>query len=61
MIRQLMAANDSISVDLADKIKGLKISSYKGEDVDEVVAHPRGIIIASKTCVDKISQETRLI
>jgi hypothetical protein len=44
MIRQLMADNESISVALADKIKGLKISSYKGEDVDEVVTHLRGII-----------------
>jgi hypothetical protein len=44
LIRQLMADNDSISVALADKIKGLRISSYKGEDVDEVVTHLRGII-----------------
>jgi hypothetical protein len=44
MIRQLKADNNSISVALADKINGLKISSYKGEDVDEVVTHLRGII-----------------
>jgi hypothetical protein len=49
MIRQLMADNDSISVALADKIKGLKISSCKGEDVDEVVTHLRGIIHRLKT------------
>jgi hypothetical protein len=43
-IRQLMADNDSISVALADKVKGLRISSYNGEDVDEVATQLRGII-----------------
>lgn len=48
MIRQLMADNDTISLGLVEKINGLKISSYKGEDVGEVVTHLRGIIIRLK-------------
>jgi hypothetical protein len=44
MINQLMADNDSIATTLSDKIDTIKISSYKGEDVGEVVTHLRGII-----------------
>jgi hypothetical protein len=44
MIRHLMADNESISVGLASKIDGMRISSYKGEDVGEVITHLRGIV-----------------
>jgi hypothetical protein len=44
MIQQLMADNESIAITLADKIDSIKISTYKGEDVGEVVTHLRGII-----------------
>lgn len=44
MIRQLMADNDSIARSLADKIKTVKITDYKGEDVGQVVTHLRAII-----------------
>jgi hypothetical protein len=44
LINNLMADNDSIARALADKIKSVEISKYKGEDVGQVVTHLRAII-----------------
>jgi hypothetical protein len=44
LINQLMADNDSVARALADKIKSVKISTYKGEDVGQAVTHLRAII-----------------
>jgi hypothetical protein len=44
MIQQLIASNDSIALTLSKKIETVKISSYKGENVGEVVTHLRAIV-----------------
>jgi hypothetical protein len=44
MTHHLMAANESIASTLSNKIDAVKISTYKGEDVGEVVTHLRAII-----------------
>jgi hypothetical protein len=44
MIQQLSASNDSIALTVSKKIHTVKISSYKGENVGEVVTHLRAIV-----------------
>jgi hypothetical protein len=44
MIHQLIAANETITTTLSNRIDSVKISAYKGEDVGEAVTHLRAII-----------------
>jgi hypothetical protein len=44
MIQQLIASNDSIARTLSKKIETIRISTYKGENVGEVVTHLRAIV-----------------
>jgi hypothetical protein len=44
MIHQLIAANETISTTLSNRIDSVKISAYKAEDVGEAVTHFRAII-----------------